>query len=298
MPFLFEAYDIPNCFPSSGELIDKLLKDSGETEKQRKRRKDQEECERRAAEEERRKQEETAQRKKDMERSNERLERSERALREELERLKAAFESLNAEMKQKKIETFEQLANHDSEAKERLVQLAQQAPRAELSGVHIAVLGSTSVGKSTLINAFLRQNVAETGYCETTTKITSYSGIGYTLWDFPGRNDEISYLNMDFFSLMKASARRLIVIQATPNENSNLMKLLDKLGLEYDIVLNKFDFVKLKERALVKEKIPDGIKTLGLQKVGKVYFVSAENPYMFEDWHELVHHVTGRQALP
>ncbi|CAF1171200.1 unnamed protein product [Adineta ricciae] len=90
-----------------------------------------------------------------------------------------------------------------------------------------------------MLNTPLGKQVVVTGYGETTQEITPYNHEKFTLWDVPGRNDEVSY-----FSL----TRRLILIQSIVKKNSSMMKLLDEIGLEYDIVFNKFDVVKEKER--------------------------------------------------
>ena len=97
--------------------------------------------------------------------------------------------------------------------------------------------------------------VAEVGPGETTVKITAYPGTGYILWDIPGRNDELSYLSMEYVSFFKGLTKRVIVIQATVKENSSIMKLLDELDLEYDIVFNKFDAVSDDKQPLLREQI-------------------------------------------
>ena len=161
-----------------------------------------------------------------------------------------------------------------------------------MQGVNVALFGQTSTGKSTMLNALLRQNLAETGVGETTMKIKAYPGNTYTLWDVPGRSDEVSYLSMEYVSFFKGLTRRLILIQATVKENSSMMKLLDELNLSYDIVFNKFDKVNVKEQPLVKAQIEKEIKELGLRKAGRVYFVSAKNTKMFDDWLKMVNHLT------
>ena len=200
---------------------------------------------------------------------------------------------MNTEIKRKKIDTFEELAKQDQEAKKVLVHLAQETAPAKLPGFNVALFGLTSTGKSTMLNALLGQNLAETGVGETTQKIKAYPGTGYTLWDVPGRNDEVSYLSMEYVSFFKGLSRRLILISATVKENSSMMKLLDELQLGYDIVFNKFDKVDAEEQPLVKQQIKKEIEALGLQKVGKVYFVSAKNTKMFDDWRDMVNHFTG-----
>ena len=200
---------------------------------------------------------------------------------------------LFSNMERKKIDSFEDLAKQDKDAKRVLIGLAQETAPAKLPGFNVALFGLTSTGKSTMLNALLGQSLAATGVGETTIELKSYPGTGYTLWDVPGRNDEVSYLSMEYISFFKGLSKRLILIQATVRENSSVMKLLDELQLGYDIVFNKFDKVDAEEQAPVKEQIKKEIQTLGLQKVGKVYFVSAKNTKMFDDWLEMVKHFTG-----
>lgn len=213
--------------------------------------------------------------------------------RAETAELRGHFAALIAHMQRKKIETFEDLAKKDKEAKQEIIELAAQTAPAKLDGFNVALFGLTSTGKSTMLNALLGQEVAETGVGETTTKIKAYPGNRFTLWDIPGRNDEVSYLSMEYVSFFKGLSRRLILIQATVKENSSMMKLLDELKLDYDIVFNKFDLVPDHKQKQVKEQINKEIESLGLQKARKVYFVSAENPKMFDDWLAMVNHLTG-----
>ena len=212
--------------------------------------------------------------------------------REETAELRARFAALTSDLKRNKIGTFEELSNYDNRARKALVHLAQETAPAKLSGFNVALFGLTSTGKSTMLNALLGQNLAETGVGETTQKIKAYPGTGYTLWDVPGRNEELSYLSMEYVSFFKGLSKRLILIQATVKENLSLMKLLDELQLEYDIVFNKFDKVDDEDQQSVKEQIKREIASFGLQKASKVYFVSARNPKMFDDWHEMVNHLS------
>jgi small GTP-binding protein len=161
-----------------------------------------------------------------------------------------------------------------------------------LEGSNVGLFGLTSTGKSTMLNALLGQKVADTGVGETTTKITPYKGTRFTLWDVPGRNDEVSYLSMKYISFFKGLSRRLILIQATVRENSSMIKLLDEVGLRYDIVFNKFDKVEEDEQNEIKKQIRSEVEKLGLRGVNKIYFVSAKNPQMFDDWLLMVDNLT------
>ena len=200
--------------------------------------------------------------------------------------LRGGFAVLTTVIKRKKIKSFEELAQKDKEIKQVLVELAQQTEPMQMNGKNIALFGQTSTGKSTMVNALLGQNLAET-----TMKIKAYPGTHYTLWDVPVENDEVSYLSMEYISFFKGLTRRLVLIQATVKENSSMMKLLDELNLGYDIVFNKFDKVDVEEQPLVKAQIEKEIKELGLRKVGKVFFVSAKNTKMFDDWRVMVDHL-------
>ncbi|CAF1171219.1 unnamed protein product [Adineta ricciae] len=142
-------------------------------------------------------------------------------------------------MKRKKIESFGDLATRDNELMKTLIELAQLTSPFPLEGITIGLFGQKSTGKSIMFNTPLGKQVVATDYSETTQEITPYNHEKFTLWDVPGRNDEVSY-----FSL----TRRLILTQSIVKKNSSMMKLLDEIGLEYDIVFNKFDFVKEKER--------------------------------------------------
>ena len=221
------------------------------------------------------------------------LEAQANEFRQQHNQLLERYEKLAAEMKRKKIDSFEALAEYDKESMKIFIELARLTPPMLLEGNNIGLFGSTSTGKSTMLNAILGQNLAETGIGETTQEIKAYPGESFTLWDVPGRNDEVSYFSMEYISFFKGLTRRLILIQATVKENSSLMKLLDELGLKYDIVFNKFDKVDEEEQPQVKEQIRNEIQRTGLRQVGNVFFVSAKQPKKFPDWMAMVEHLTN-----
>jgi small GTP-binding protein len=203
------------------------------------------------------------------------------------------FAELLLKIREKHIKSYEELVERDIEAKKALVELAHKAQPIQMNGNNIGFFGLTSTGKSTLLNALSGEKVAETGAGETTTKITPYERTRFTLWDVPGRNDEIVYISMEYISFFKGLTRRLILIQSTVKENSSMMKLLDELNLQYDIVVNKFDNVDEDERQGLKDQIQREIETLQLKKVNKVFYVSAKHPQMFPDWIEMVNSLTN-----
>ncbi|CAF3369983.1 unnamed protein product, partial [Rotaria sp. Silwood2] len=199
------------------------------------------------------------------------------ALREELRQyreqhteLLKSFNKLVDGLKDKKIDSFESLAQQDERAKKALIELAQKTEPMKMVGINIGLFGITSTGKSTMLNSLLGKKIAETGVGETTTKITPYQGMQYTLWDVPGRNDEINYLSMEYISFFKGLTRRLILIQATIKENSSggggeenaaLREELHQYREQHSELLQRFN--ELLEQ--MKEKKIDSFEELGRQ---------------------------------
>ncbi|CAF4319103.1 unnamed protein product [Rotaria sp. Silwood2] len=208
------------------------------------------------------------------------------------EQLKA-MNKLMVEMKEKKLNSFEAIENNDKTAKEALIHLAKQAKPIRMEGKNVALFGLTSTGKSTLLNNLIGEKRAATGIGETTVTIKSYPSKYFILWDIPGRNDEISYLSLEYISLFKGLTRRLILIQSTIKENSSMMQFLDAIDLNYDIVVNKMDRVEEEERAEFCEQIRQEIQKIGLKSVGHLFFVSAKYPAQFSDWLEMVNYLTN-----
>ena len=203
------------------------------------------------------------------------------------------FAELAAENRKKRIKSYEDLAERDTEGKKLLLELAQKTKPLEMNGKNIASFGKTSTGKSTLTNGLLEKDVASTGYGETTLKSTPYKGIGYVLWDVRGNNDETSYLSMKYISFLKGLTKRLVMIQSTIKENSSLIKLLDDMNLGYDIVVNKFDLIEESEQQNFKDQIQREIATLQLKKLNKIFYVSAKYRERYPDWQELINYLTN-----
>jgi GTP-binding protein EngB required for normal cell division len=162
-----------------------------------------------------------------------------------------------------------------------------------LTGRNIGVLGITSTGKSSMINALLGTKLAAVGTGETTKEITAYDGLDYRLYDFPGKNDDVSSFKKDYISLLKGLTYRMVLIGATVKEMSKLLRLLDALNLNYDIVINKFDSIEADEREAFLNQILG--ETLGGQFKGvrNVWCVSAQHPEQFPDWLQIVNYLTS-----
>jgi GTP-binding protein EngB required for normal cell division len=161
-----------------------------------------------------------------------------------------------------------------------------------MDGRNFGFFGLTSTGKSTIINKLIGRDVAEVGAGETTTQIQPYEGLGYRLFDIPGRNDDMSYFSMEYISFWKGLTARLVVITVTVKEMTKVFRLLDAIDLKYDIIVNKFDTVPLEERDKFKDKIQDEITKCALKGVNQIWYVSAENPKQFPDWINMVDYLT------
>lgn len=198
------------------------------------------------------------------------------------------FDKFMEELKKNEIESYEALAEQSMKLNAVLIELARATEPAVLPGNNFALFGLTSTGKSTIINRMLGQDVAETGHGEVTKQTRLYPGSNFFVWDNPGRNDEVSYMTMGYISMLKGLTRRVIVVQSTLKENSSLMKLMDSIGLDYDIVVNKLDLVSESAQAPFREQIDREKTKLGLKGVRNIFFVSATDTKKFPDWSRMV----------
>lgn len=188
--------------------------------------------------------------------------------------------------------TFQKLSQYHLKRKEALSHLAINTKMKKRIGKNIGIFGLTSTGKSTIINSLLGRRAAVTGVGETTTEMTPHHGKGFTLWDAPGRNDEMSYTSEKFLSSIKELTQRLIVIQSTVKENVDLMRLLDRMGLSYYILVNKLDLVDEDEQKQFQQNIQSEIRSIDLRCIQHVFFLSGKHPQMFPDWVQLVNKLT------
>lgn len=206
--------------------------------------------------------------------------------------LLAQFQELSKRIHDQEIETFEDLQKFDRKGADALIKLAVQTQALPMDGRNFGFFGLTSTGKSTIINKLIGKDLAAVGAGETTTQIQPYVGQGYRLFDIPGRNDEMSYFSMEYISFWKGLTARLVIITATVKEMTKVLRLLDAIGLSYDIVVNKFDTVPYEEREKFKAKIQDEVTQNNLKGVNRIWFVSAENPKQFPDWLTMVDYLT------
>ncbi|CAF3245873.1 unnamed protein product [Rotaria sp. Silwood2] len=204
------------------------------------------------------------------------------------------YDELYQEIRDNNISSFDDLDEHYSKGAEALKRMAAATQPMQMTGVNFALFGITSSGKSTMLNQFLGKQVAATGAGETTTQVQRYDGNGFSLYDIPGKNDEISYFTMEYVAFWKALTARLVLITATVKEMTSVFRLLDAINLKYDIVVNKFDQHQEDERDVLKAQIHAEIKQIGLMGVENVWFISSKFPQMFDDWLQMVHSLTER----
>ncbi|CAF1361301.1 unnamed protein product [Rotaria magnacalcarata] len=201
--------------------------------------------------------------------------------------------ALLSELKKKELNSFEQIENQDKEAKEALIRLARQAAPFGMEGINVAIFGKTSSGKTTMLNALYGKEVAVTGIGEITTRLASYKAEHFVLWDVPSNNDEVSYMSLQYMSFFKGLTRRIILVEYTLKEKSSMMKLLDAIGLDYDVVVNKMDQFEKDKIPSFSDQIKSEVMKLGLRGVNRIFFVSAKYPNRFPDWLQMTDYLTS-----
>jgi GTP-binding protein EngB required for normal cell division len=201
-------------------------------------------------------------------------------------------------MREYKLETFDDLMKHDKRKAEALVTLAKNVEPFEMQGQNIGFFGQTSTGKSTIINSLLGKEEAATGYGEVTVEPKRYKSeaSGYILWDMPGKNDEVSYYTIDYIGFWKGLTRRMIVIQSSVKEMTAVTQLLDQVGLDYDIVVNKFNLAPQDERQKFREQIRrEATQFLKNGVTKKIWFINGQNVKdAGQDWLQMVDSLTDR----
>jgi GTP-binding protein EngB required for normal cell division len=195
------------------------------------------------------------------------------------------------------IETFEDLQRLIQQRAEAFVRLATKAPFIPTQYVNIGFIGKTSSGKSTLINSLFGEDLAKVGAGATTTEIEAYEGLGYKLYDTPGLDDDLTYLDEEHTHFWKLMTARVIVVTNTMKEMTRVLRFLDGIHLRYDIVVNKFDMVEPAERKILEATIRQQIIDIKLQGVNKVWFLSAGHPRQFADWNRMIEYFTNELIL-
>ena len=224
-----------------------------------------------------------------------------KAYRQQNEQLSTQITAIRESMKEQNIDSFEALEKVDAKRAQGLVHLAQQAQPIPMQGNNIALFGITSSGKSLLINDLIGADVAAVGEGETTLTITPYKSEtgGFTLYDIPGRNDDLSYFSLEYIGFLKGLSQRVILVRSTVKEMTKVLKLLEAMRLPYTIAVNRFETVQKdadaavvetgEEREAFEAKIQGEVTAEGLTMAGdKVFFVSALHPDKYkEDFHAL-----------
>jgi small GTP-binding protein len=211
---------------------------------------------------------------------------------------------LMEEMKKNEINTFDDLKNHDEKVFNRIIQLCLDLPPIPIQGINIGYFGLTGVGKSSLINACIGEDVCKVGETETTKVEKPYRKINskITYWDLPGQTDEINYMNTTFIGLLKSLKFVGVVITRSYTQSSSLMRLLQKIGVKYHVIVNQVDksndlnvfkeklkenFVILNEKYLKEKK-----EVLKFENNSTPLFVSTKNVNKF-DFDKLINLITN-----
>jgi len=131
------------------------------------------------------------------------------------------------------------------------------------SSNEVIFIGKSNVGKSTLINALYKNNLAYTGKTPGKTRMLNFFNINdsYTICDAPGygfakRNDNelIEYGNMmeDYFNLRGAHCLSILILDIRHDPSNDDLEMIDYLNntqKPYLIVLNKSDKLSNNQKA-------------------------------------------------
>ncbi|CAF0989435.1 unnamed protein product [Rotaria sordida] len=208
------------------------------------------------------------------------------------EHLKQQLKDLHKKFDELKLDSWEKVEAHDKHMADVYIELAKKIRPLKLPNQNnIAVLGSVSVGKSTIVNSLLDKKLADVGAGETTTRTSVYKGNGLQIFDVYGKNDEKTYMTPESICDLKSVEKRLLVITSTVKDITKLARFLDQLNLRYTIVFNKFDLVDDEEQQQLRQKIENEVKVLELKCCEKIYFISGKHPEKFDDWNKLVKHL-------
>ncbi|CAF4269660.1 unnamed protein product [Rotaria sp. Silwood2] len=102
----------------------------------------------------------------------------------ENEHLKKQLYELMKKFDELKLDSWEKVQAYDKRMADVYIELANKIQPLKLSNHNnIAVLGSVSVGKSTIVNSLIGKKSAEVGAGETTTKTSVYKGNGLYVYD-------------------------------------------------------------------------------------------------------------------
>ena len=203
----------------------------------------------------------------------------------EMQKLEKDFEDIN-------VNNLDELEEKEQIRFNKIKELCEKLPPVPLQGWNIGYFGNTSVGKSTLLNNTIGEKVCETGVGQTTLKLQPYrmANSDITIWDIPGKNDKISYLDATYIGIVKSMKFIGIVVTSTVYESSKIIELLKYLNLKYHIIVNKIDHIDEEElpafKAGISKEINNDPDCLG------VYYISAK--HRSGDWATLINTLTNK----
>ena len=131
--------------------------------------------------------------------------------------------------------------------------------------------------------------MAETGEAETTIEPASYlsnMGAGFTLWDMPGKNDDLSYFSLQYFGFWKGLTHRVIIIQHDLKEMTTVLQLMEAITLSYTVVVNRrtLEDDSCEKKRLFVDQLQRELKELNPQHANKrVYCIHAKKTERYED---------------
>ncbi|CCH62540.1 hypothetical protein TBLA_0H02560 [Henningerozyma blattae CBS 6284] len=191
---------------------------------------------------------------------------------------------------------FEELAKNIKNFNERVLR-----SNFLLDGIKILLIGSTNVGKSSLINKLVKDDVAIVSNIPGTTrdlieKIIEFNGWKLILTDSAGINknlrsgkvlDEIEKIGIkkSISKLMGTDISLLVVDGSQPNIciDTEVLKIIKDNNIPFIVVVNKFDLIDTNKLHIIKNQIISIFNTVGITKTFPIILISCKTDYNIEE---------------
>ena len=202
------------------------------------------------------------------------------------------LKKIQADLAKENIHSLDDLPKAEDARYRKIMELCAQVGKAPIdqTGHNVSFLGDTSVGKSTLINKLMGENVCAVGHGEVTVAMKPYrkAHTNYVYWDMPGKNDKISYLSATYIGTIKGMSFIGIMVRSTTNEMSKMIELMAYLNIKFNVIVNHIDSVEEDEVEAFKAQIRKEMD--GNSFCQNIFFISAKK--QSGDWLNLVDAIT------
>ena len=224
---------------------------------------------------------------------------------EKEQELLKANEELQAKLEAAEKEFFENATDPEN-YEEKQVEIFQEfcdkvaslpeAPKTEKPSV--AVLGQNGVGKSSLVNALVGEEVTPVGIVDTTKVVCKcYENATMEFWDVPGCSEERSYTNLRSIMAIKEMHLILIVYIDRVEHIVKLERMVMACKVPYVVVRNKIDTITEQEATSQgfesrQAYLSHAYASEKAKVKGELIFVSAASKEGMDSFNEILAQVT------